>query len=36
VAAIEAAGFLEGDSHVETFEVQDASLAERFLDARFS
>ena len=33
VAAIEAAGFLEGPSNVEVFELQDAVLTERFLDA---
>jgi heme-degrading monooxygenase HmoA len=33
VAGIEAAGFLAGTSNVETFELQDAFLAERFLGA---
>lgn len=33
VAAIEAAGFLDGESHVELFELQDASMTEHFVDA---
>lgn len=33
VAAIEAAGFLDGESHIEIFELQGASLGEHFLDA---
>jgi heme-degrading monooxygenase HmoA len=33
VAAIEAAGFLHGESHVELFELQGASLSEHFLQA---
>jgi heme-degrading monooxygenase HmoA len=33
VAAIEAAGFLDGESHVETFELEGAVLGEPFLHA---
>jgi len=35
VAAIEATGFLEGESQVETFDLEDASLPESVLDALF-
>ena len=33
IAAIEAAGFLDGESHVETFELQGALLGTQFSDA---
>lgn len=33
VAALEAEGFLKGQSYVETFELHDAFMLERFLDA---